>query len=374
MSDKYIHIVSFDIPYPADYGGVIDVFYKVKALSEQGVKIILHCFEYGRNRNDIFNNYVEKIYYYPRILNKRNLFSFLPYIVATRESDSLINNLLKDEFPILFEGLHCCFYLNDDRLKNRIKVARTHNIEHDYYSNLAVVEKKWQKKLYFKIESAKLKFFESNLSKASIIAAISKNDTIYFSSKYSNCIHVSAFHPHENIDIKTGIGKYALYHGNLGVGENNQAALFIVNSIFKWIDYPLIIAGNKASEELIEAVKNFQNITILQNVDNDYINELIENAQINILPTFQSTGIKLKLLAALYKGRHCLVNSPMVVNTGLESLCEIADDAELMKKKIIELSKIEFTESMMAKRKKLLINDFSNTTSVKKLIETIWPQ
>ncbi len=30
--DKYLNIVSFNIPYPANYGGVIDVYYKLEAL------------------------------------------------------------------------------------------------------------------------------------------------------------------------------------------------------------------------------------------------------------------------------------------------------------------------------------------------------
>ena len=32
MNLKNINIVSFDIPYPPNYGGIIDVFYKIKAL------------------------------------------------------------------------------------------------------------------------------------------------------------------------------------------------------------------------------------------------------------------------------------------------------------------------------------------------------
>ena len=53
MPDKHLHIVSFDIPYPPNYGGVIDVYYKLKALHRKGVKIILHCFEYpGRARSE----------------------------------------------------------------------------------------------------------------------------------------------------------------------------------------------------------------------------------------------------------------------------------------------------------------------------------
>ena len=48
MAEPHLHIVSFDVPWPANYGGVIDVFYKVKALADLGIRLHLHCFEYGR--------------------------------------------------------------------------------------------------------------------------------------------------------------------------------------------------------------------------------------------------------------------------------------------------------------------------------------
>ena len=44
MPERQLHIVAFDIPYPPNYGGVIDVWYKLKALHAKGIKIILHCF------------------------------------------------------------------------------------------------------------------------------------------------------------------------------------------------------------------------------------------------------------------------------------------------------------------------------------------
>ena len=43
-SDMKLNVVSFDIPYPPDYGGVIDIYYKIKALNSAGIKIHLHCF------------------------------------------------------------------------------------------------------------------------------------------------------------------------------------------------------------------------------------------------------------------------------------------------------------------------------------------
>ena len=57
-----LHIVSFDVPFPPNYGGVIDVFYKIKALHKLGVKIILHTFDYGRGKPTELNNYCEEIF------------------------------------------------------------------------------------------------------------------------------------------------------------------------------------------------------------------------------------------------------------------------------------------------------------------------
>jgi hypothetical protein len=63
---KYLHIVCHDVPYPLDYGGVFDLFCKLKALKEAGVGIYLHCFEYGRGRQPELNKFCEEVYYYHR--------------------------------------------------------------------------------------------------------------------------------------------------------------------------------------------------------------------------------------------------------------------------------------------------------------------
>ncbi|HMX05330.1 MAG TPA: hypothetical protein PKE14_11715, partial [Chitinophagales bacterium] len=67
MKSKHLHIISFNVPYPPDYGGVIDVFNKIKALHAEGIKIHLHCFEYGRNEAPELNAFCEHVYYYPRL-------------------------------------------------------------------------------------------------------------------------------------------------------------------------------------------------------------------------------------------------------------------------------------------------------------------
>ncbi len=370
--EKHLHVVSFDVPYPANYGGVIDVFYKLKALHNEGVKLHLHCFEYGREQAKELNKICHSVHYYKRHTSRNNLIRPRPFIVVTRDSEELLKNLLKDNHPILFEGLHTCFYLDEKKLKKRKKIVRSHNIEHDYYLNLARVERDVFKKTYFYNESFKLKRFEKVLKHADVILGISKNDTAYLSSKYKNCHLVTAFHPNEEVSVASGKGKFALYHGSMDVGENNEAALFLVDQVFNDIKVPLIIAGKKPSKELRDAVAKYKHIKLESDLTTDGIYDLVKKAQINVLPTFQATGIKLKLLAALFNGRHCLVNNFMVENTGLEKLCVVKNTSTDMKKAVVQLFEKPFDREDLAKREKILIKDFSNEESAKKLVKLIF--
>lgn len=369
MTDRHLHIISFDVPFPANYGGVIDVYYKIKALEAQGVKIYLHCFEYGRAEVLSLENMCEKVYYYKRKMNKTLLFNNLPFVVVTRSSEKLMENLLKDNHAILFEGLHSCFHLDDARLTGRKKIVRTHNIEHDYYKNLEKIEKSFFRKIYFGMEAKKLESFEKVLKKATEIIAISVADAEQLANRYKNVHHITAFHPNEEVHILDGKGKFCLYHGNLEVGENNQAALFLVNEVFSKMNIPLVIAGRKPSVELIAVVAKYPHIQIKANINTNEIDDLIKNAQINVLPTFQATGIKLKLLAALFNGRFCIVNTPMAANTGLQELCNVQDSADAIAKEIQKLVVMEFDMKEKEKREKILLNGFSNEKNVKKLIE-----
>ena len=304
-------------------------------------------------------------------MNKQYLFNTLPFVVVTRSSEKMMEVLLRDKHPVLFEGLHCCFHLTDERLKGRIKIVRTHNIEHDYYKNLEKVEKSIFRKIYFGMEATKLKRFERVLNKANYIAAISSADAKELSERYKNVHHITAFHPNEKVTIKEGKGDFCLYHGNLEVGENNEAALFLVNEVFSKIKTPLIIAGRKPSAQLINAVSYHNHIEIKGNINTAEIDELIKNAQINVLPTFQATGIKLKLLAALFNGRHCVVNSPMVANTGLEQLCSVQNSANEMANEITRLFDLPFDMTEKQKREEVLSANFVNTSNAKKLVDLL---
>jgi hypothetical protein len=371
MNRVDLHIVSFDVPSPPDYGGVIDVYYKLRALHQLGVKIHLHCFQYGRPASVKLNEVCAKVSYYPRNTWPLALLSSIPFIVATRKSAALLETLSSDNLPVLFEGLHSCAYLTSEKLKGKVKIVRTHNIEHDYYSGLARVERAVFRRMYFEREAAKLKRFETVLNHAQHIRAISPADAEQLSTRYKGVEHVMAFHPNESVNAPAGSGDFALYHGNLEVGENNQAAMFLVNEVFNQLNYRLVIAGNKPSEELKSAAARFSNIEIKAGISTAEIDRLIHSAHINVLPTFQATGIKLKLLAALFNGRHCVVNNPMVANTGVESACVIADTAEAMRTSIEKIAAVPFSLSDIEKRTMVLGDRFSNQKNAEKILKLL---
>lgn len=360
------------MPFPADYGGVIDIYYKIKSLKAQGLQITLHCFQYGREEAPELEKLCKKVIYYKRSKYRNPFIGSTPYIVLTRSNEELLDNLCKDQAPILFEGMHTTFFLNHSRLKDRIKLVRNHNIEHDYYKNLELVESNYFKKYFFRNESDNLKHYEKILKHASKVLAISPADNQYLNKKYHNSILVPAFHAQDQVSSIKGNGKFILYHGNLGVGENNFAALYLVNEVFSKIDIPCVIAGSNPSDELKKAVVKYPHIKLVDNWNNEQIMDAVAKAQMNVLPTFQGTGIKLKLLNALYAGRYCLVNTLMVKNTTLEDACIISENAEAMVRDIQTYWKQTFGEQEIEARKNVLNKSlFSNVKNAELIVEIL---
>ena len=125
-----LHVVSFQVPYPPRYGGLIDVYYKLKALKQSGVRLTLHTYIYGdaTRQDESLRQVADEVYYYPRHTGWQAASGRLPYIVQSRRSPLLLEHLLADDAPILFEGLHTCYFLTHPRLAGRELWVRTHNV------------------------------------------------------------------------------------------------------------------------------------------------------------------------------------------------------------------------------------------------------
>lgn len=370
MSDRHLHIISFNIPFPPSYGGVIDVYYKIKALHQKGIKIHLHCFQYGRDQREELNALCEEVNYYKRDKFWKGFISDKPFIVQSRNAPQLIDNLIRLPYPVLFEGLHSCYFITDERLKNRRKFVRMHNNEAAYYFHLATKEHAILKRIYFYSEYRRLMKYEQVLEYADQILCISPAETEHYQKKYNNVIYLKPFHGNTTVTSKPGKGNYALYHGNLEVNENAEAVQFLIEEVFNDMPYEFIIAGNAPSAHLTELTAQYPAIKLIINPSADELNKLIEDAHINILPTFMETGIKLKLLNALYKGRFCIVNAKMVAKTGLEKYCILADEADAFKLQIKNLFQKDFNEEDFLFRKNIE-DEFSDMAEADKLIRLL---
>lgn len=371
--DKHLHIVCFDVPWPADYGGVIDVFYRIKALHELGIKIHLHCFEYGRGEQSELNKYCVEVNYYKRNTGLKGFSFRLPYTVKSRDNKRLLENLCKDEHPILLEGIHCTYFLFTNQLKGKKIFVRLHNVEFEYYHQLAKNETVIFKKAYFKYESRLLKKYEENIAGGAMLLAINRKDAEVYEQMFNadNIKYLPAFVQYNLITVKEGKGSFCLYHGNLSVAENEKAAIWLCKNIFKQLNIPFVIAGKNPSKNLKEIADQNKNISILSNPSKEEMDNLITEAQVNLLPSFNSTGVKIKLLNALFTGRHCVINKATVNGTGLESHCHIAESEEDFRAVVKQLFVQPFTVLEIEKRKDIL-ELFDNKKNAELLTQWIY--
>lgn len=365
----HLHIVSFNVPWPADYGGVIDVYYRIVALAKAGVKVHLHCYTYGRQPAAELEKWCEEVRYYPRETGWRHQFEHRPYIVASRCSKEILQRLQEDDYPILLEGLHNCLLLEKLADKDRKIIVRTHNVEHDYYRALARAEKRVGDKLFFFAESCKLRRYEQVLRRATTILAISEADAAHF--RTLGCEDVRLLppsHGHTAVASLTGRGEYVLYHGNLSVPENIHTVHFLLEKVVDRCPFAFVVAGRNPDAKLQQAIGLHKNVRLVANPDDNSMRGLIQNAQVNLLLTQQPTGVKLKLMNALYEGRHCLVNSKMVQGTSLAAACTVADNPDGICLALDRLMNCDFDTALLQQR----IDILTKTDPVQNLVEIVF--
>jgi len=370
MENNKLHIIASSVPWPPDYGGGIDVFYKLKALQELGVKIILHCYEYNRPEANELKNFCEKVYYYPRKTGLLNQFSLIPYIVKSRYSQLLLARLMEDNHPILFEGMHTIAYLGHPALKDRKRWVRAHNVEHDYYNSLVNAEKHLYKKIYYKLEACKLKRYNSHLALADGVFAISQPDATGLKKIHQNTLLIPAFHGYTQVGSLTGKGDYILYHGDLSIAENNRSAEFMIE-VCKDLHYDFYLAGKEPHKKLKKMIKPYPNIQLKSNPDTDMMKKLIKNAGVILLPAKQTTGLRLKLLISLFIGRHCIASPEMVIETGLEKLCNIAESKDEWQQTIKMCMNTPFTMHHIEQRRNPL-KYYLDVNSAKEIVRLIF--
>lgn len=358
-----------DVPFPADYGGVIDMFYRIKALHELGLELTLHVFEYGRGQQAELEKYAT-VHYYKRSRSILHLFSKRPFIVQSRLSRQLLNNLLKDDAPILMEGLHTSGILEHHELSKRVTMVRMHNIEHEYYRELAK-NASFLKRLFFLLEARKLEKYTFILKKANSILAIKESDREYFEKINPSCFLLPACFAFPQFESNT-TAPFALFHGNLSVPENERAAFWLIKTLQSALsaDFPLIIAGKNPGARLIQLC-NKDHVQLVANPSDSELKKLQVNAHIHVFYSEAPSGMKLKLMNVLGTNGHILCNKNMLGYDGLEKFCNIENESENFAKRFLERKEKTLSNAEYEKRKSFISEHFNSKLQGEIIIKLI---
>jgi len=279
-----------------------------------------------------------------------------------------------DNHPILLEGIHCSYLLMDDRFKERKIYLRIHNTEYLYYRQLASSSGNLFHKFYYRHESKLLKKYEKAIANRAILLTVSEQDASVYRKEFgaTRVMNLPVFLPFHNVQPREGIGCFCLYHGNLSVAENERAAGWLLKEVFNDLNVPFVIAGKNPSRSLLKKAGQQSKTCIVANPSGDDMQDMIGKAQINIIPSFNTTGIKLKLLNVLFNGRHCIVNDATIEGSGLAAACHVGTNANALKSIITQLYHQPLGEEEIALRKKLLEAEYDNLLNARRLITWIW--
>ncbi len=372
--EKRLHIVCLDSPYPVDCKSAFIMFHEIKALHRKGIRITLHCFEYTRPGNDILKEFCENVYYYPKQKGHKGFSFSLPYIVSSRADETLTSNLQADDDPIFVHGVHSTFFLTRFNTTGRKILIRLHCAEHSFYNSLVTIDTSLINKIYYQYESRLLRCYEKNLSSRAVFATLTAETKNNYEQNfdYEKIIAIPAIVPWNQVDSKDGKGTFCLYHGNLSMPENEKSATWLLENVFNKINIPFVIAGKSPSSSLEKLALLRANTCLIANPSENEMQDLIKKAHLNVLPSFHAESCNVKLLNALFCGRHCVVNEKMAKDPILRSLLHVADNAESFRTVILQLMNESFEEYDIKPRQSILQKHYDNEKNVSLLMEQLW--
>ncbi|MCS7085918.1 MAG: hypothetical protein NZ534_07585, partial [Bacteroidia bacterium] len=297
-----VAIVALDNPYPPDYGGAEEIFARIRAFARVGWEVDLTFFHKPERAavSHELTRWCRSVRGVPRKTGWRVALSALPYPVAGRRA-----RVDCDGLPLIVEGVHCS-RVEGPRAKT---ILRVHNVESEYYRELAERETVLWKRVHYAVESRKLRRYEPRAwAAADVLACVSCDEArdlraAGYDARWLPPFAELRFYP----PVET---RNLLFYGNMALAENRLSALRAARLQLP-DGWTLTLAGRGASRLSVPA-----KVLCVERPSD--LEPLIARAAALVFPQTQRSGLKMKVWRALATDKPIFVTPEALQGTGLD--------------------------------------------------------
>lgn len=220
-------------------------------------------------------------------------------------SKGIIKLIKKKKYEyVLFEGAFPSVYLNDIKSNCNCKtIIRTHNVEHEIWTNLASNSNNIFKILIYTFLKKQMKKWEDYIcSKCDFLFCISKNDQLYFNKKLNKetkLLPVSFELKQNKINQN-----FSIFHlGAMDWKPNVEGVnWFLKNVWFKKLQKDSKLKLYLAGKNMPKTIKNMSNNSLIVEGVIESAENYMKDKNIMIVPIFSGSGIRIKILEGMSMG------------------------------------------------------------------------
>jgi len=384
---RSINIISGQIPCPNTPGDAQQTYWLIGGLCAAGIDVHLYTFSEKSANTDAdidltiepnldpeLSNICASIHTYPINKGHRNFSFSIPYATAQYQNDQLTNDLTKNNYPILIEGMGPCSLAFSKTLEHKKIWVRLLTFAPGYFGYLQERTSAPLKKLYYQREAALSKKVLKKINPRVqwIVPTVSDKsslDNLFLGGKIQT---LAPFNNNTNsINSKTGLGNYCLFQGNLADAATHKTAIWLLTHVFHNLKVPFVITGNNPPPSLIDLAHKQPHTCIVANPSAAERSDMIEKAQIILQPSFIKSGPDEALIEGIKMGRHCLTNSK-VNNSSFAPCYHQGSSASAFQEIIIQLYHHPFSEAEIETRKRAMLQEKTNVTLAEEFTTIVW--
>lgn len=320
-----ILVVCSDFPYPADHGGRVDTWGRIKVLAELGWTI--HLVVCGKQMPtpsdmDVVYRYVEDIKLCVRRSKMVDLLYMVPMQVQSRNELRYVN-IDEDYDYVLLEGDYVYPILKNPMIKHANVILRVHNDEAVYFKALARSTPNRVHKLYYHMESSKFNILQKKmLKKVDKYLFISNKEYEIFQTLHPTT--KSLFLPPpvtKETFLKSSFkSKHVVFIGSLFMPNNREAIQWYLEHIhpllLKEPEYKFIMAGN-SRQQCLSWLDGYDMTNVIVYDTPESLDDIYKRGYLFVNPMQNGAGVKLKTIEAIQNGLPVISTSIGCEGTGL---------------------------------------------------------